>query len=381
MDFANLIHVNPLNGCFHAPLTLRRVWPVSSVHLLLEYQDALGFSVAAQAHTDFDFLQAEAHSILAITGRNPTWAHAADHSSVLLQPHGLDSRLPALHPFVSRPQRSLIAHRPGRRAVVSALINNHLRFCKFFSSSRKLRRALGQFSRLQACALPFLIPSTLYIDPLANCIHTAQMPGELLYVLLRNSPPRPLTALHIAQALKALHNSAAAITPNHDFHGAFQELAAVRRYLDALPDSAVSFSDSANLLFSSLANAALDVGSSTVSSIHRDFYDKQIFVSETSLGILDFDTLTPGHALVDICNFLAHLELRLFQFGNDASWLYALGCDFLRFYDQIFDEGDFQFFLDVSRLRLACVYYFRPRWTRLASRMLATVSSPFFSFL
>ena len=96
--------------------------------------------------------------------------------------------------------------------------------------------------------------------------------------------------------------------------------------------------------------------------LHRDFYDKQVFVThEDTVGLLDFDTLTTGEAALDLANALVHFELRALlgqHATNTAHGVIAAMLDGYR------SEGETWRRLGAhaaaSRLRLLCVYAFRP---------------------
>ena len=108
---------------------------------------------------------------------------------------------------------------------------------------------------------------------------------------------------------------------------------------------------------------------SSTALVHRDFYDKQILVGQDSTTLIDFDTLSLGDAALDIGNFLAHLQLlRLQGLGEftdaEAAFLAGYG-------DTDPDmEQRIAVYTAATRLRLACLYSFWPRWSQVSAPLL-----------
>jgi aminoglycoside phosphotransferase (APT) family kinase protein len=96
--------------------------------------------------------------------------------------------------------------------------------------------------------------------------------------------------------------------------------------------------------------------------IHRDFHDGQVVVDDTGeAGLLDLDTLTLGEPALDLANILVHLELGVLlgswsdsvarMFANGLLDGYAPSEDTMRRITP---------YAAAARLRLVCVYAFRP---------------------
>ncbi len=111
--------------------------------------------------------------------------------------------------------------------------------------------------------------------------------------------------------------------------------------------------------------------SSAYQCIHRDFYDKQVIYSKARTTILDFDNLTAGDPALDYGNFVAHLYLRSCQSPEHAGQIMKGEQSFIKEYD-----ADDQFLKRVNwwrsttLLRLATIYYYRPRWRELTIHLL-----------
>lgn len=111
--------------------------------------------------------------------------------------------------------------------------------------------------------------------------------------------------------------------------------------------------------------------------LHRDLHEKQLLVhplgdGRAQIGLLDFDTAAVGDPALDLANLRVHLELHRRQ-GLLSAELYATACDHV---DEV--AGDLAVsahhlsaYQRATRLRLACVYAFRPRWRDLVARWAA----------
>ncbi len=108
------------------------------------------------------------------------------------------------------------------------------------------------------------------------------------------------------------------------------------------------------------------------SLIHRDLHDKQILVDDDGVvGLLDLDTLAIGDPALDVANLLAHLELRVLQGQGSLDGARVAADAFLEGYRPAPELMErVVTYVATSRLRLACVYAFRPRWADLAGRLL-----------
>ena len=112
--------------------------------------------------------------------------------------------------------------------------------------------------------------------------------------------------------------------------------------------------------------------------IHRDFYEKQVVIgSDGQVGILDFDTAAVGEPALDVANIFAHLELRVLQ-GRCSLRSASHATDaLLEGYDSRSKVlARLPAYRDASRLRLACVYAFRPRCRHLVTELVRRLELP-----
>ena len=89
--------------------------------------------------------------------------------------------------------------------------------------------------------------------------------------------------------------------------------------------------------------------------LHRDLHDGQILLApDGTIGLLDADTLARGEPALDLGNLVAHLE----RFAPDPA---AATDALLDGYDPPADTARrLGAYTDAARLRLDCVYAFRP---------------------
>lgn len=106
---------------------------------------------------------------------------------------------------------------------------------------------------------------------------------------------------------------------------------------------------------------------------HGDLHDKQVLVQDprAPLGLLDFDEAGRAEAAADLANLAMHLQLRLgqkrltperYQFARSQV---IAAAEELRVSPARFDA-----YAKATRLRLGCLYSFRPRWAALAADVL-----------
>lgn len=100
---------------------------------------------------------------------------------------------------------------------------------------------------------------------------------------------------------------------------------------------------------------------------HRDLHDKQLLADGDSLGILDFDTVALAEPALDLANLWVHALLRVDQ----GLWSRRHGEVVQRAVQSVANDlavtpSRFDTYAEATRLRLACLYAFRPRHRRLA---------------
>ena len=369
-----------------------RAWPRGREHALLELAGPDGARVAGQWFADEARLAEVAASAPAparVTG------------DVLLQPDGADARLPRLPEVLAEPGARLVAHRPGRRAVVHVPDETGGHYVKVVR--RKAGAALAERGRLvhellgETVTVPRLREDS---DPERGLLRWTTVPGPTLHDLGQTSwtPAEAGRAWHAAgTALSLLHNhnrpygrkwlsQDGSPQPKSPIWTIGGELGAVADWVDAAvhhqlldPELVAEAGDR--------VTAALEepVDEPVLGLLHRDLHDKQLLLDDAgSIGLIDVDTLTIGERALDIANALVHLELRQAQGLLDPDVAAAAATGFRSGVSAgagltvVEDEGVWSrvpAYADATRLRLAGVYAFRPRWRPVAQQLLESLTT------
>lgn len=384
-------------------LQLRRIWPRSSERAALEYESGDGRIIAGQWFDDARHLERVAQATARLTATSRAVVAILREPSVLLQAGGADRRLPGLAPLLAQPSAQLLVHRPERRAAVRLREPSEVRYAKVVRPERVHRLVAASRALCQLGAGAFAVPDLVEVDARAGLTVWSALPGISLHHLLRcttgpgvagpsgeaslscqpggSSPPGTPEAhtceatLAVGRALRALHRLRP--PPNTAVHGAEEETALLSAWLKRVERFAPNHY-SACQAKAALVSRALASGRSPAVLLHRDFYDKQVFVdAQGCIGLLDFDTLAVGEAALDIANALAHLELRALQGLAAAPTAEAAALAMLAGYQpgaQV--KHRLQAYTDASRLRLACVYACRPPQACQVSGLLARIGQP-----
>ncbi|MBG6225408.1 hypothetical protein IWX63_001980 [Arthrobacter sp. CAN_A2] len=104
---------------------------------------------------------------------------------------------------------------------------------------------------------------------------------------------------------------------------------------------------------------------------HRDLHDKQVLISggdtgNGTLGLIDCDTLALAEPALDLANLLVHLSFREAQGLLSARRRAAGERAILALAEELSVSGDrLSAYALSTKLRLACIYAFRPRWRTL----------------
>jgi len=340
-------------------LTLRRSWPRGVDHLLLEYVDGTGSAIAGQWHAD----RARGGAVAAGTP-GATWL---EDRGVVLQPLGADRRLRALAGMVAEPGATLIVHRPERRAVVRRTVGRTT-YAKVVRPT-KVAALVAADGLVRATTVP--VPELVMVDPGEGIVEWAELPGRSLHDLLGDEavPLGVVTAAAAAagHAVRAMHSAPVSEPARH--HTAADEVANMARWvgpvgiLASTPPGIERALDAAVALLSEPASAPV--------LVHRDLHDKQILVEGDEAGMIDVDTIAKGEAAVDLANLLVHLELRA-ALGVAPSRTQAAADSFLDAYRPSADvRARIGAYAAATRVRLACVYAFRPAQAVAAAQLLA----------
>lgn len=357
-----------------------RAWPKSETHVLLELRDSTGGTVAGQWF---------AHSHALAAAENATPAPAFVAGNVLIQPDGADAKLRAL-PQVLRcpPEREpstalqqLVSHRPSRRAVVRHVDADGatLGYTKVVRASRAAEIARrGQLATelLNGAALTPRLLETSNVEK--GILRWSVVAGDTLADLGTHptwTSERGRDAWRAAgEAVTRLHS--ADPTAVDATHGPSDELRAIGNWLQPAIALGLLERGLVDTAMSRVSELLLDGPTSALGVLHRDLHDKQILLDESGrIGLIDVDTLAVGERALDVANLLVHLDLRELQ-GNltpevaassRESFLSAVGAASM-------PSARIEAYAAATRLRLAGVYAFRPRWRDVAAELLRQVA-------
>jgi hypothetical protein len=353
-------------------LRLRRAWPRSPEHLLLEYEAPDGAAVPGQWHRE------RSEGERALTGLPPcdtALVTLDDAGYVAVQVRGADRRLPALAPLLTRPEARLLAHQPGRRAVVRLPSAGGASFAKLTRPGRALALAELGMAAARCGGNGFDAPGLIACDDASGLVIWTGLAGTALHDL-GGGPALERGARAAGAALRALHDAPwPSIAPAH---GPAEEAAVLARWVDyAMLFNPVIAGRVAALLPEVVA--LLDQARGPYRPIHRDFYDKQVLIApDGRAGIIDFDTLAYGEPALDLANALVHFELRALQGRIGAEDAGRARAALLAGYAPGFGVlARLEAYAAATCLRLACVYALRPRWlhcARALAELLPTVA-------
>lgn len=278
----------------------------------------------------------------------------------------------------------LLAYRMGKRCVFRVCQNTdpdqsregtRTEIILKLLRPKKIKRALDAINFLRRHGFTsdsvdrISVPSLLAADESAGIFLTDKAPGHSLHDLTGDSKfgdSCEATAL----ALIKLHNLPAgdfpALSPKTHL---FELSERVRQAGNIFPEFSPLFQQAWNMI---------ETGRSLLSEpfeltcIHTDFYDKQLFIHDGFVTILDNDSLSMGDPAMDAGNFIAHLHLRALQEPSAAvnilrglesfKKVYFSGCE-TNYKRARYWEG-------AALLRLAALYSLRPKWQKLTVKIL-----------
>ena len=360
-------------GSVAFPLRLRRARPGDVAQLGLEYVDAQGRTVPGQWFAD----RADTARLLEKfqrLGQKAILVEPGDGLQVVLQPGGADVRLPVLQQMLGQSGAEIVSHRPGRRAVIRYADGHGVRYAKVIRSSR-IERILAAHRLVEGMEnRAFAIATIEQADVEAGVVRMHPIEGDNLHDLAKSDHEGYIRGCRVAgQALRSLHGSVDGGLP---IHGASQEVAMLQERVR----SAEVFVPRLGRVIGHMAKAvcaALENATTDATRIHRDFYDKQVVIgSEGQPGLLDFDTLACGESALDIANMLGHLELRVLQGLCSEAIAKRAARAFLDGYEPTEAvRTRIGAYLDATRLRLAILYAFWPKWASISPLMLGLIGA------
>lgn len=293
-----------------------------------------------------------------------------------------DPALPAVRDRM--PGATVVAYRPGRRCVLRSSEGGTARWIKIVAPKRaaaldRRLRAVDQAASASGTAFP-RHARVLERDIGQGVFVFDSLPGSSWYAITRSGFSKTSFANEAAAVVAALSGlQGRAATEAAEVAGIEHEepgaaIADARRWCDYLkridePIAAVA----SEALHHLTGRIEASSGAGEACLVHGDFHDKNILLDRNStVGILDFDSVRLGDPGLDPGNLGAHLVLRDLQRAGDAlagrarldSWLsmWSGGSSAIGERSRLF--------AGVALVRLAAVYRLRRRFTALASQLI-----------
>lgn len=329
---------------------LVRAWPRADDHLLVELAGPSTGSGNKTGSVAGQWFSQPARA-MAVAAETPG---ARQFGRVVLQPAGADRRLRSVADLAGRPDRTLVSHRPERRAVLAHRDGDTENITAYTKVVRRRKVADLIASTRWAASLPFRTPELIGSEHATQAVTTSALPGEQLHQLLPG-PRAEEACRNTGRVLAELH--ALPVPDAAPTHDPLAELAVTRRWQDLADTYGAPQSDLISADVTEITRG-LD-GPSHRSWVHRDLHDKQVLIDATGeVGIIDFDLMTAGDPALDLANLLEHLELREKQgMVPNSAPLAAAVLDGYRPSSDVVRR--LPFYRATSRLRLSAVYAFR----------------------
>ncbi|MEX3632260.1 phosphotransferase [Rothia sp. LK2492] len=313
---------------YHRTSPVRRAWPAKDGALIFETFDTQGLLRAGKVTAE---------------------------GNISLLIYGADKKLPWLEAVVDGGAQ-LLVHRAGKRAVTREhhAVTKHLRPGKA-EKVAALSSSLGEVFEEAG----FSSASVLAVRE--QSLDFSLLPGQTLLELGDDSLPAWEVFADSWKRFLTLGKDLADVT-HYPLHGSVEE----KRVLAQWIESARNFAALDRI--NDLEGAAEAVATALAEKpdqpvlLHRDLHDKQLLWNGSQLGILDIDTAAIGEAALDVGNLLAHIELRRIQghlTAKKAAEITVILWDLAQ--EAGISSQRLRAYTQGSRIRITCVYAFRPR--------------------
>lgn len=299
-----------------------------------------------------------------------------DGEALTVFPQGTDPKLPGLAPAAKGAR--LVSHRPGKRAVVqvSGESPGEGDFLKIVRPGRAHDIVAG-LQHSAAFAETFRMPEL--VEATEDHVRFTLLKGASLHDPRAISPADDLGAWTRAwtQILDAWSRAGKVESNGHmPLHTPADECAVVCRWLTLadgyVPDSVTNLVDRGAEACSLLLKGDGGAASARMRPVHRDLHDKQLLWDpELGPGLLDVDTACLAEPEVDLANLAVHARWRAIQgvyTEAEAAVVTRLVDDLVESTPTL-DLTRFDAYAAATRVRLACVYAFRPAYRDLVGRL------------
>lgn len=290
-------------------LRLRRAWPRSTDHVLLEYT---GGDTAR--HLRVGQWLADTHRLHGIAEATKATAGAGSVTvlpmhGVMLHRHGVDRRLTGVPPLLADPAATLVVHRPERRAVLRLDPSSGVRTERQWAKVVRPERLASLLSRSQRLGpLGSAVPRLVEVRHDRGVTVWSDLPGTSLADML-GRPSLTATMAQVGVLIRRLHDIVEP-APSEQVHTAGSERVHLDGWMSRLRAFDPATYGSTRALYMQTV-ALLRPGEGTggrLVTVHRDLHDGQLIVDHPDIGLLDPDTLSVGEPELDLGNLYAHLR-------------------------------------------------------------------------
>ena len=272
-------------------------------------------------------------------------------------------------------KHQLLSHRLGKRCLFrcNSVDGEDVSLIAKIYKSRTTKGA-QTFSNMQALQKKhFDLSSRLRIS------HPIHWCSDYQILWMEDVQGKHLFQLKLCQQSKALFDTGCLLAKLHQtelnlqsIHTIEDEIALLEQWTDRAGQLRPKLTQRLQNACAFVRKSLCEVKNQPASLVHRDFYDQQLIFNDTSIALIDFDTLALSYPELDIGNYLAHLKLRRLQgieIDRKAETYFLSGyrnrsdCNF----------SDLKIWEKASLLRLSCLYAFRTKWKDLTEPLLEAV--------
>lgn len=311
----------------HLATPVRRAWPAKDGALIFETYDEHGHLRAGKVGAE---------------------------GEISLLKFGADRKLPGLETAVDGGAR-LLVHRAGKRAVTrdADKITKYLRRGKAENVASLSTCLGGVFEEAGFSSARVLAVGDESLD-------FSVLPGQTLLELGNDSLPAWKVFTDSWKRFLTLGKDRAATDP-YPAHSSVEERQVLAQWLESVRSyAALDRIQDLDEAADAVADALAEKPDAAV-LLHRDLHDKQLLWDGSQLSILDIDTAAIGEAALDLGNLLAHIELRRIQGHLEATRAAEITVILQDLSQECgISPSRLRAYTQGSRLRIACVYAFRP---------------------
>jgi len=271
-------------------------------------------------------------------------------------------------------RRCVVHHRPlsgSKRTAAAALVTKALR-------PSRVAALQNAVQTLITAGAEDLAPKTLLLDPRRGLYVMEEAPGRSLRELVPQAVPPPAVMTPefasgceaAGRALARLHALPKEAFPRRCVADALRPLdGLVELARQLLPQWSEELGRARDSVF---AKAPSDLQLRDQSTVHGDFYDKQVLYRAGRATVLDWDGLACGDPARDHGNFTAHVALRAEQTPECAAEIERGAVRFDRGYGSSSSEfaARARWWEAATLVRLVALYGLRRRWQHLVPALL-----------